>query len=179
MMVTSSISGAGAQRPGKPRLPTRPTGWPVGQYDSYEAAQRTVDFLADNNFPVQEVTIVGVDLMLVERVTGRLSWGRTVSAGAMSGAWFGLFVGLLLGLFSGQGGSLAPIVIGLVAGLFFGLVFSIAGHLSGRGRRDFQSASQLVAGRYDVLCQPHHAELARDLVAKLSMRAARTQPGQI
>jgi hypothetical protein len=176
MMVTSSFSGAGARRPGVPRLPTRPTGWPVGSYDNYEEAQRTVDYLADNDFPVQEVTIVGVDLMLVERVTGRLSWSRVLSTGAISGAWFGLFVGLLLGLFDGQNGSFAPILVGLVAGLVFGLVFAGAGYMSTRGRRDFQSASQLVAGRYDVLCQPRHAEMARDLVAKLTMRP---QPGSI
>ena len=175
MTVTSSFSGAGGPRPGVPRLPTRPSGWPVGSYDSYEKAQKTVDYLADNDFPVQEVTIVGVDLMLVERITGRLSWGRVLSTGAGSGLWFGLFVGLLLGLFDGSGGSWAPIFVGLLAGLVFGLVFAAAGYAASRGRRDFQSASQLVAGRYDVLCAPRNAERARDLVAKFAMHA---QPNQ-
>jgi hypothetical protein len=32
------------------------------------------------------------------------------------------------------------------------------------------SASQLVAGRYDVLAQPRNAEKGRDLLAKLAMR---------
>lgn len=183
MTVTSSFSRAGGGRPGGvPRLPTRPSGWPVGSYDNYAQAQQAVDYLAENDFPVQEVTIVGVDLMLVERVTGRLSWSRVLSTGAISGAWFGLFVGVLLSMFDGQTGSFAPILVGLVAGLFFGLVFAGAGYLTTRGRRDFQSASQLVAGRYDVLCQPTHAEKARDLVAKLAMRAnpnPNPQPGQI
>ena len=31
------------------------------------------------------------------------------------------------------------------------------------------SASQMVAGRYDVLCQPRNAEKARELLAKLAM----------
>jgi hypothetical protein len=156
-------------------LPTRPTGWPVGSYDNYEDAQRAVDYLADNEFPVEEVTIVGVDLMLVERVTGRLSWGRVLGTGAASGAWFGLFVGLLLSFFDNSSGPIYPILVGLVAGVLFGLIFAAAGYGSTRGRRDFQSASQLVAGRYDVLCQPRNAEKARDLIAKLSMGA---QPGQ-
>src|SRR3712207_8985496 len=39
-------------------------------------------------------SIIGSDLRMVERVTGRLSWGRAIGAGAASGAWFGLFVGL-------------------------------------------------------------------------------------
>jgi hypothetical protein len=170
MTVTSSFSGAGGARPGVPRLPTRPTGWPVGSYDKYEDAQRAVDYLADNSFPVEEVTIVGVDLMLVERVTGRLSWGRVLGTGAASGAWFGLFVGLLLSFFDPNRAALYPILVGLIAGVLFGLVFAAVGYASTRGRRDFQSASQLVAGRYDVLCQPRNAEKARDLIAKLTMR---------
>src|SRR5882762_11910860 len=94
-------------------LPTLPTGWPIGSYDTYEQAQRAVDFLADRNFPVQDITIVGAEPMLVERVTGRLSWGRVLGAAAASGAWFGLFVGILLSLFTVGGGWL-PIAIGLV-----------------------------------------------------------------
>jgi hypothetical protein len=52
------------------------------------------------------------------------------------------------------------------------MVFAAVGYASTRGRRDFQSSSQLVAGRYDVLCQPRNAEQGRDLLAKLAMRPA-------
>ncbi len=45
-------------------------GWPIGSYFTYAEAQRAVDYLSDQEFPVQQVTIVGVDLMQVERVTG-------------------------------------------------------------------------------------------------------------
>ncbi|MGH3494742.1 MAG: general stress protein [Sciscionella sp.] len=151
-------------------LPTPPTGWPVGSYGTYEEAQRVVDYLAEEDFPVQEVTIVGVDLMLVERVVGKLTLGRVLGAGAGSGAWFGLFVGLLLSFFEPAGQStFVPILVGLGIGIVFGLAFAAAGYASSRGRRDFQSTSQMVAGRYDVLCQPRHAEQARDLLAKLNL----------
>lgn len=169
MTVTSSFSG-GTSRPGVPRLPTRPSGWPVGSYESYEQAQRAVDFLAENNFPLPDITIVGVDLMLVERITGKLSLRRVMSAGVGTGAWLGLFVGILLSLFDGQAGSLGPILVGIGAGIVFGLIFASVGYASNRSRRDFQSASQLVAGRYDVLCQQRSAHKARDLIAKFSMR---------
>ena len=169
MTVTSSFSG-GSPRPGVPRLPTRPSGWPVGSYDNYEQAQRAVDFLAQNDFPLLDVTIVGVDLMLVERVTGRLSWGRVVSTGVASGAWFGFFVGLLLSFFNSSVAGIVPILVGISAGIVFGLIFASVGYASSRGRRrDFQSTSQLVAGRYDVLCQRQTATKARDLIAKFSM----------
>ncbi|GAA3540753.1 hypothetical protein GCM10022222_25440 [Amycolatopsis ultiminotia] len=166
-MVSSPFGG---QRPaGLPRLPTPPTGWPIGSYGTYREAQQAVDYLAEQSFEVSDVTIVGVDLMLVERVLGRLSWGRVLGAGAMSGAWFGLFAGLLLGLFANQGFAL-QVLTGLVLGILFGLLFSAIGYRMSRGRRDFSSASQLVAGRYDVLCQPRTAEQGRELLAKLALR---------
>ena len=49
------------------------------------------------------------------------------------------------------------------------LAFAAAQYWGTRGRRDFTSASQMVAGRYDVLCQPRNAEKARELLAKLAM----------
>ncbi len=169
--MSSPFGGPARTAPGLPNLPTPPTGWPVGQYATYEEAQRAVDHLADSDFPVRDVTIVGVDLMLVERVIGRLTWGRVLASGAASGAWFGLFVGLLLSLFSPEA-SFVPILVGLGSGLVFGLVFAAVGYGATRGRRDFTSASQMVAGRYDVLCQPRNAEKARELLAKLAMGSA-------
>ena len=167
--MSTPFGGPGRTAPGLPNLPTPPTGWPVGSYATYEEAQRAVDHLADQDFPVRDVTIVGVDLMLVERVIGRLSWSRVLLSGAASGAWFGLFVGLLLSLFSATASPFGPILVGLASGVVFGLVFAAVGYGASRGRRDFTSASQMVAGRYDVLCQPRNAEKARELLAKLAM----------
>ena len=69
-----------------PRTPTLPKGEQVAAYGTYLEAQRAVDHLADKHFPVQIVTIVGLDLRMVERVTGRLSYPRVALAGALSGA---------------------------------------------------------------------------------------------
>ncbi|QFU93606.1 hypothetical protein YIM_42350 [Amycolatopsis sp. YIM 10] len=158
--------------PGQPRLPTPPTGWPVGSYGTYEEAQSAVEHLASNELEVRDVTIVGVDLMLVERVVGRLSWGKVLGTGAISGAWLGLLIGLLLSVFSPPGSSPAPpILVGLAAGVLFGLITAAMSYSLTKGRRDFSSTSQLVAGRYDVLCQPRNAEKARDLLAKHAMRS--------
>ena len=55
--------GAAAARRGPVALPTPPKGWPIGSYPTYAEAQKAVDFLSDQQFPVQHVTIVGVDLM--------------------------------------------------------------------------------------------------------------------
>jgi hypothetical protein len=152
-----------------PGLPTPPTGWPVGSYATYEEAQRAVDYLADNNFTVQDVTIVGVDLMLVERVLSRLSWGRVIGTAAISGAWFGLLIGLLLALFT-TAPWVFPITVGMASGVLFSVTLAMVQYATTRGRRDFASASQLVARQYDVLCQPSTAEKARDLLAKLALQ---------
>jgi len=130
-----------------------PTGTEIAGYSTYLQAQQAVDYLAEQHFPVEQLTILGTDLRSVERVTGRLTHGRVAVAGAMSGAWFGLFVGLLLSLFGGAGvaDGVLPIAIALGAG--FGLLFSVLSYTFTRGRRDFTSHSQTVAGRYAVLCR--------------------------
>src|ERR671933_2437088 len=143
----------------------------VGSYDSYEQAQAAVDYLSDEKFPVENVTIIGSDLRMVERVTGRLTRGRAVAAGAASGAWWGLFVGLLLGIFSATGGAwIGSILTGLLVGLAFGAIFGFIGYAATQGRRDFTSTNQIMAGRYDVLCQPAAAEQARAMLARFSLR---------
>lgn len=155
-------------------LPTRPSGWPVGTFPTYAEAQRAVDYLADRQFPVDQVTIVGVDLMQVERVTGRLTWPKVVGLGALSGAWLGVLVGLVVSIFAVN--PLPVLLTGVLAGVVFGMVSTAIPYGMTRGARDFASTSQLVAGRYDVLCDPVSAEQARDMVAHLSMTHAPADP---
>ena len=144
----------------------------VGSYDSYERAQAAVDHLSDQKFPVENVTIIGSDLRQVERVTGRLTWGRVLAAGAAGGAWWGLFVGLLLGIFSEDGaGWIGAVLTGLLVGLAFGALFGWMGYAATRGRRDFTSTNKITASRYDVMCHPTHAEEARTLLARFSLRS--------
>ena len=143
----------------------------VGSFDSYEQAQAAVDFLSDQKFPVENVTIIGSDLRQVERVTGRLTWGRVLAAGAAGGAWWGLFVGLLLGIFAVDGSAwVGSLVTGLLIGLVFGALFAALGYAASRGQRDFTSTSTVVAGRYDIMCNPTRAEEARAHLARFSLR---------
>ncbi len=151
------------QQRGFQRDPQRPEGWPVGSFDTYAQAQEAVDMLSDRNFAVEELTIVGVDLMQVEKVIGKLSWGRVLLSGAASGAWLGLFFGLLLGLMSTDW--LSAIGTGIFMGVIFGLVLTAVPYAASRGKRDFASSTQIVAGRYDVLCSPGKAPEARDQIA--------------
>ncbi len=147
-----------------PRVPTLPSGVELASFTSYLEAQRAVDFLSDEEFPVQHVTIVGTDLRMVERVTGRLTYARVALAGALSGAWFGLFVGLLLTMFSDEPASLLPAI---AIGVGFGMLFGVISFMFTGGKRDFTSSSQIVAATYAVLCRAEHAGEARRILAKL------------
>lgn len=163
------MTAAFATNPRSVSLPTLPEGWPIGSYDTYADAQRAVDYLAGTDFPVQDVTIVGVEPMLVERIAARLTWGRVLGTGAGSGAWLGLFIGILLSMFTPTAG-LFPILLGLVSGVVFGVAAGALRYGALRGQRNFVSQSQLVARRYDVLAKPRNAERGRDLLATLAMR---------
>ena len=118
-----------------PRTPTLPQGEQVAAYGTYLEAQRAVDHLADKQFPVQLVTIVGGDLRMVERVTGRLSYPRVALAGLASGAWFGLFVGFLLLLFSSSEGQTFPLIAAILIGGAFGICRTAAAGRTARTRR--------------------------------------------
>jgi hypothetical protein len=153
-------------RPGAvPKVPTLPAGDEVAAYSTYLEAQKAVDYLSDNKFPVENVTIVGTDLRMVERVTGRLTYGRVALAGALSGAWFGFFVGLLITLFAGEAG-FQVMFAGIALGAGFGLLFSILSYTFTGGRRDFTSSSQIVAATYAILCGHDHAPDARALLMR-------------
>lgn len=159
-----------------PRVPTLPRGEEVASYATYLEAQKAVDYLSDHKFAVELVTIVGTDLRMVERVTGRLSNGRVAAAGLASGAWFGLFVGLLLYLISSQAGA---VLLGVGLGAGFGLLFSVLSYsLAGRGRRDFTSSSQIVASSYAILCAHEAAQGARRLLGEIPGGGATPPPGR-
>lgn len=139
----------------------------LGTYDKYEEAQKAVDYLSDNEFAVENCMIVGTDLRQVERVTGRLTRGRVVGAGALSGMWMGLFVGLIFALFDTQGGNTWAILATVAFGAVFGIVWALLGYAATKGRRDFTSVSQVVATRYEVLVEHKYAEQGRALLAKM------------
>jgi hypothetical protein len=163
--------GLGATPPGAAfgnmRLDPAALAWnTVASFDNYEGAQRAVDRLSDDGFPVEHLDIVGSELRLVERVTGRLTTGRAAMAGAASGAWFGLFIGLLLGLFT-TSAWLSIILTAVVIGAVWGALFGFLGHAAWRGQRDFSSMRTLAAARYDVVARDGYAEQARERLARL------------
>lgn len=170
-------------RPGAGAIPSGPAGHPVplddgrgphsgrptvtiGSYPDYPSAQRVVDHLADNRFPVEQTAIVGTNLTLVETVLGRMTTGRSALIGAGTGAWFGLFIGLLFGIFT-VGDWATVILAGLLIGAVWGAVFGAITHAMTGGRRDFTSASSLRAGQYAVIADAQLADRAQELLGRM------------
>ena len=155
----------GAPRPGASPLKLEfPQSLAV--YDDYAAAQRTVDYLSDNEFPVENCMIVGTDLKRVERITGRLTTSRVALGGLLTGLWFGLLIGVLFTLFT-TGNAFGQIVSTMLFGALFGLIWALVGYAATRGQRDFSSVTQVVATKYEVLVEHKVAAQARELLAKL------------
>jgi uncharacterized membrane protein len=143
---------------------------PLATYDTYEQAQRAVDYLSDHEFPVENLAIVGTELKQFERVTGRLNYAKAAGAGAASGAWFGVLLGILLWLFAtADTRSVFTLVGPIVLGALFGAAFGAAGYAATGGRRDFTSVSTIIATRYEILCEHRVTQQARDLLARLDI----------
>jgi hypothetical protein len=137
----------------------------VGRFDDYESAQRAVDRLSDDGFPVENLDIVGSGLRLVERVTGRLTRARATSAGALSGLWAGLLVGVLLGLFTSGHSFFAVIATGAALGAGWGAAFGYLAHARTRGERDFSSVRGLTATHYDLVAREGTVDRARRMLS--------------
>jgi hypothetical protein len=153
------------------QMPVPPTGATIATYDTYEQAQRAVDFLSDEGFPVQKVTIVGNGLRLVERVTGRFDRNSAAATGARGGAWWGLFIGVIFSLGTTETQNALLIVLaGAIAGAVLGAILGMVAHSFNGGKRDFRSSSSVVATSYDVLCAHAESVRALDLLARLNSR---------
>jgi hypothetical protein len=151
-------------------LPALPDGMHIGTFPTYARAQEAVDYLSDNEFPVENVTIVGSDLRLVEQVTGRLTRGKVIQAAALTFGLWGLFMGGIVLLFGGTNVSIIVPVITALIGAAFGALSGSMAYAATGGKRDFTSRSGVVATSYEVVCQARVAEEARNLLGRLALR---------
>lgn len=142
----------------------------VASYGSYAEAQRAVDHLSDERFPVERISIVGEDLRFVEQVTGRMGYGRAALQGAGSGAVIGVLLGFFLGLFSLIDPVVSALILalyGLVFGAILGAILGLLAYSFTGGQRDFSSVGGMEAGRYNVMADEEVAEEASRILAGL------------
>jgi hypothetical protein len=139
----------------------------VASYATYSEAQRAMDDLADQRFPVQRAAIVAEGLRFVEQVTGRLNYGRAALNGAGSGAIIGIIIGIIFGFLSLTVFFLSFIIYGLIAGAIIGAIIGLIAHALSGGRRDFSSVGKMQAERYNVMVDSEVVNEARKLLGML------------
>jgi hypothetical protein len=144
---------------------TPPARTTVASYDNYGDAERAVDYLSDNGFPVERAAIVGTGLKTVEQIAGRLTTGRAALLGAGQGAMIGLLFGLLFGIFFNGPDFLGVVLYGLVAGVLFGATFGAITQAAQGGRRDFASVRSMQAERYELQVDHEVSAQAKQLLA--------------
>lgn len=158
--------------------PTVPTGYVVGQYRNYTDAAAVVERLIEGDFPAAQIAIVGSDVKLVERVRGRLGYGRVAYSGAITGIWMGLIFAILIGAgveISATGEvayNPSEFMAAVVIGAGIGMLFNILRFSFTRNRRGFISMAQSVASNYEVVVPESEAPQATKALSKTPAQAA-------
>ena len=144
-----------------------PKGQVIGKFTEYTEAVGFVETLINHGFPAGSIAIVGKDLRSVERVRGKMTYGRIAISGAMTGSWLGLIIGLFLATSAtpdaspSTGSTFSTVLIGAGIGMLINLLrFGIA-----RNRRGFISQSSVVAGKYEVQVPGNLSEQAEKAIA--------------
>ena len=139
----------------------------IGKFTEYADAVSFVDTLINHGFPAGAIAIVGKDLRSVERVRGKMTYGRIALGGAVTGSWLGLLVGLFFGGSTdatgtpAMGSTFSAVLIGAGIGMLVNILrFSVA-----RNKRAFVSQSSVVAGKYEVQVPGNLSDQAEKAIA--------------
>jgi hypothetical protein len=120
---------------------------PVATFASLGEVQDALAGVADEGFGIDRATIVGTDLRLVEKVSGRMTAARAAGYGTVAGAWLGALIAAFAAIFTAKS---VGAVFGAIAYRFAGPRDGITGNVT------------LVASRYELRCDPDSAEWLRD-----------------
>lgn len=148
-----------------------PNGEVIADFADYAGAVDFVDQLIRHDFPAAMVAIIGSDLKTVERVRGKLSYGRVALQGLITGSWLGLLVSLFVQPGAAAGTTAAANTVGVstLAAVFIGagigMLVNILRFSFTRSRHEFSSASAVVAAKYEVVVPHPLVEQAQAAVA--------------
>ena len=148
----------------------------IAIYDAYADAQKAVDYLSDQKFPVEKLEIVGTDLKSVESVTGRLTWGKVIGSALINAVLWAVGFALLMMILFGGGFFWSSMLWGL---LFFAIINCLTAAMiygATRGERDFMSTSRIVATHYEILGEAEVADQARAIMSGGAATSGATQP---
>jgi hypothetical protein len=145
----------------------------VASYARHRDAEKAVEYLADNRFPVERVAIVGRELELVEEVTGRLTALDAAARGALSGAVTGVLIGWLFTAFTWFDPRIATgwlIIDGLWFGTLVGTVMGLVMYLITKSRRGFEAVSTMQPAYFDITVDDMYADDAARMLQGLPLQ---------
>ena len=147
-------------------VPVVPTGDVVGEFSNYLEAVALVDRIVAGGFAANLVAIVGSDLKTVERVRGRITYGRMAMNGALNGAWLGLFGGLIFASATSAAAFTNDVVAAAVLGAGLGMIWGVARMAMRGNNRQFISGSAIIAASYQVVVPNGMGAKAAELAEK-------------
>ncbi len=146
----------------------------VAVYPNHDSAESAIRLLHKNGFAIEDLSIIGRNILMSEEPTGFVTTGDYVKAGAKSGALIGGLAGVALGaallVLPGVGpiivaGPLAAAVLAGIEGAVGGVAFgALSGALVGWGvPRDHavKFESEVQGGKFLVLTRGNAEEVAR------------------
>lgn len=151
--------------------PVIPKGVVLGDFSSYKEATDLVERLITGDFPAPKISIIGRDPVLVERIRGRLGYGRIAASGAITGFWLGIIFALLAssGVEIDADGAVSYVpsefMAVVVIGAGIGMLFNILRFSFTKSKRGFLSSQMPVASRYEVLVPEEDSAAAHKALA--------------
>lgn len=156
-------------------LPTPDVGETVATYSKYEGAQRAVSKLIEKDVPARDISIVGKGLRSVEKITGKLGWGRAAWQGAMNGILLGMLVSAFAVIWVPDA-SVAMIGGMVLIGLAFGMALRLLNYSLIRRRRDYASVMAVTAERYEVAVTGLYTAKSREILGTTKPRTTVSRP---
>ncbi|WP_344230571.1 general stress protein [Citricoccus alkalitolerans] len=145
-----------------PSVSGLPRGEVLASFPTHAEARKVVDRLAEQEFDVRTVSVVGTDLRTVERIRNRLTYPSVALRSAIQGAFFGAMLGILMTLIDPSGSGFQILyTVGL--GVAIWVLFGVIGHALRKGR-GVNSVQQLVPSNFDVVCDFETAHQAKQLL---------------
>ncbi|MCT2043216.1 hypothetical protein M3D15_07720 [Pseudoclavibacter alba] len=162
------MSSAANRRAGR-RAPRIPEGERVAAFTDYEAARKAVMTLAEADFPIKRVSIIGSDLTSVERITGMVTAGRAAGSGLMTGLMLGMFAGLVSLIVNPGIELMSLLAMGLIA-VGVGVLWSVVSYLASPSKRNYTSVMQTIPKRFELVVPAGDVAEARRHLGALALR---------
>jgi len=145
-----------------------PHGEALATFEKYPDAQELVNSLVSKGVPARALSIIGSPVTLVERVTGKIGYGRAALSAAISGSWLGMIAGLVFVVVSPTD-FITPLLAGLLIGAGGGMVVGMVLFTFAKGpKRFYRSMQQVIAESYRVVVDGAEHQRAQAAMADVT-----------